>query len=188
MGDRDAAIPIIQVRRGTLQLNPSALVEGALWLDVAAFSESVTSASSEAALEQAVALYRDDFLEGFTLTDSPEFEAWALLQREVFQRKALDALYRLTTLYLQHGDYAAAQTGARQQLLLDAYNEDANRQLMRALAFAGQRNEALAHYVDYSALLDEELGVAPDVRTTALYQRIRDRQLRPATVCPPTPP
>jgi adenylate cyclase len=185
LGDRDAETPVIAVTRNTLQINPSALEEATLWMDVVAFSRLIEGASSEAELERAVALYRGDLLEGFAPPDSPEFEVWALLRREAFHRRALDALYRLTTRYLQRGDYAAAETAARRQLALDPYSEEANRQLMRALALAGQRNEALAHYLDYRALLDESLGVAPDVRTTALYQRVRDHQLQPATISPP---
>ena len=181
LGDRDAESPIVRVRRSTLQLNPNALDEGMFWLDIAALSKILADTCGEEELEQAVTLYRGDFLEGFTLPNSPDFEVWAALQREVFQRKVFDALYGLTTLHLQHGDYTAAQAGAREQLGMDAYSEEANRQLMRALALAGERNQALAHYADYRDLLDKELGVAPDIRTTALYQRIRDHQSPPET-------
>ena len=181
LGDRDAATPIIRVRADTLQLNPSALAGGALWLDVAAFSDLTADAPREEDLERAVRLYRGDFMDGFALRSTPDFEAWLLLRREVFRRAVLDSLYRLTTRYLQRGDYAAAQATARRQLALDGYSEEAHRQLLRALALGGQRNRALAHYADYCQLLDDELGVAPDVRTTALYQRIRDGRLQLAT-------
>lgn len=70
--------------------------------------------------------------------------------------------------------------------MLDTYAEEAHRQLLRALALNGQRNQALKHYMEYRSLLDEELGVAPDVRTTALYQRIFDHHLTPARAAPQT--
>lgn len=174
LGDRDAATPVVQVEGDTLQVDPAVL-----WLDVAAFTALAEDAAGEESLAQAVALYRGDFLEGFTLRNSPEFEAWALLRREAYQSVMLDALYRLATSALQHGDYPGAQANARRQLTLDNYREDAHRQLLRALALDGQRNQALAHYIEYQSLLDEELGVAPDTRTTALYRRIRDHQLAP---------
>lgn len=174
LGDREAAIPIIQVTGDTLQLNPTAL-----WLDVEIFSTLTADTPKEEALAEAVALYRGDFLEGFTLRNNPNFEAWIVLRRETYQRRMLDALYRLATAALQRGDYSAAQASARRQLAIDGYREDAHRQLLRALALDGQRTQALVHYVDYRCLLTEELGVAPDIRTTALYQRIRDHQLRP---------
>jgi DNA-binding SARP family transcriptional activator len=177
LGDRDVATPLIQVVGDTLQVDPDVL-----WLDVAAFTALVEDGAAEReTLGRAVALYRGDFLDGFSLGGSPEFEAWVLRRRGAYQSMMLDALYRLTTLDLQCGDYAAAQANARRQLALDNYCEDAHRQLLRALALDGQRNQALSHYAAYRALLDEELGVAPDIRTEALYQRIRDHQLAPTS-------
>ena len=175
LGDREAATPIIRVEGETLQLNPEAL-----WLDLVVFTE-LAKDTKEASLARAVALYRGDFLEGFTLRNAPAFETWTLLRRETYQGLMLDALYRLTTAALQKGDYLAAQAHAWRQLTIDGYREDAHRQLLRALALDGQRNQALAHYANYRSLIAEELDVAPDIRTTALYQRIRDHQLKPAS-------
>jgi DNA-binding SARP family transcriptional activator len=186
LDDRDAESPIIRVVADTLQLDPAQL-----WLDVAELDALTTGASRaalEATLARAAALYRGDFLDGFTLADTPDFEMWVLLQRETLRRAVQDALYRLATLCLQRGDYAAARTWVQRQLALNRYREAAHRQLLRALALDGQRNRALAHYAEYCALLDEELGVTPDVRTTALYQRIRAGSLRPDTAFAPLPP
>lgn len=182
LGDREAEVPVIQARGDTLQLDQTAL-----WADVAAFSDLAADASNEEVLVQAAALYQGDFLEGFSLSGSPEFETWTLFQREMLRGRMQNVLYRLATVYLQRGDYAAARTCARRQLDLDGYSEDAHRQLLRALALNGQRNQALAHYAEYQSLLNEELGVAPDIRTTALYQRIRAGGLRPdgASEVPP---
>ncbi len=188
LDDRDAETPIIQITADTLQLNPTALEQGALWLDVAAFTALAADPADEARLKRAAALYRDDFLQAFALRNSPDYEAWILLRQETFRRTMLDTLYRLATLALQRGDYAAAQRHARRQLTLDNYSEEAHRQLLRALAFDGQRNRALAHYAAYVALLDEELGVAPDIRTTALYQRIRGRQIQSQSRATDFPP
>ncbi len=181
LDDRDSDSPIVRVVADTLQLDPSRL-----WLDVAQATELALDGSEEG-LEQAAALYRGELMDGFSLADSPDFETWLVLRRETFRRRLLDTLYRLTTCRLQRGDYGAAQASARRQLALDGYSEEAHRQLLRALAFAGQRNQALTHYADYCTLLDEELGVAPDVRTTALYQRIRAGGLRPDGTFAPLP-
>jgi hypothetical protein len=43
---------------------------------------------------------------------------------------------------------------------------------MTALARAGRRAEALAHYADCAALLTRELGIAPAAETAALYAQI----------------
>jgi hypothetical protein len=46
---------------------------------------------------------------------------------------------------------------------------------MRALAAAGDRAGALTQYRRCAQVLAEELGVAPDPATTAVYDRIRAR-------------
>ncbi|MGC9400251.1 MAG: ATP-binding protein [Anaerolineae bacterium] len=179
LGDRDAARPYIAVLQDTLQFQ----LHESGWLDVAALTAATAPHADVSALKRATDLYRGDFMAGFSLTGAPEFESWALLQREVYRRSLQQALYRLATHYLQEGDYAAAQAIAQQQLRLDPYAEEAHRQLLRALALSGRRNQALMHYGEYRARLDEELGVAPDIRTAALYRRISDHRLTP----PPAP-
>lgn len=175
LGDRDTDTPCVEVTQDTLRF----CLHDDVWLDVAAFDTLTRTAPEVNALERAVALYRGDFLEGFSLRNNLEFDTWLLLQREAYRRAQQQALYQLTTHYLQAGNYAAAQATARRQLQIDAYTEEAHRQLLRALALNGQRNQALAQYADYCALLEAELGVDPDIRTQALYRRIRDHQLAP---------
>ena len=71
---REQLDPYIVVTRQHLALNPEAPVA----FDCVQF-ETLLAAGELAA---AAALYRGDFLEGFYLDDSPEFEHWALLERE----------------------------------------------------------------------------------------------------------
>src|SRR5260221_11734575 len=49
-----------------------------------------------APLAAAVALYRDDFMAGFSLRDSPAFDDWQFFQREAYRREVTGALARLT--------------------------------------------------------------------------------------------
>lgn len=125
-----------------------------------------------AELEQAVSLYRGDFLTDFYLDDSNEFEEWAHARREYFRRKNLDALETLTTMALRAADYGAAQTYAEKQLDIDNLRESAYRQLMESLALSGRREQALAVYDNCRRVLAEELGMAPTTRTTEYYQTI----------------
>ncbi len=175
LGDREASPPCIRIVGDTLQYHH----HNTNWLDVAELTAMTNADAQARTLKQAVKLYRGEFMEGFSLPDNLDFEAWLLSQREKHRRAIQQVQYRLTTHYLRDEDYKSAQEMARQQVRIDAYAEEAHRQLLRALALNGQRNQALAHYTEYCALLDEELGVKPDVRTTALYQRIRDHQLTP---------
>jgi DNA-binding SARP family transcriptional activator/predicted ATPase len=120
---------------------------------------------------QAAALYHGDLLQGF-FVDSQPFDEWLTVQREALRFQALETLYLLAAYYEETGDFAQAQRFARWQLEMDAWREDAHRQLMRSLALAGQRSEALAQYEACARMLEENLGVEPDDETQELYQHI----------------
>ncbi|NIV27928.1 MAG: hypothetical protein GWN58_00015, partial [Anaerolineae bacterium] len=75
--------------------------------------------------------------------------------------------------YLALGDYAAGLKGAQHLLQLDPLREEAHRQLMRLLAYSGQRNAALIQYETCCQILADELGVEPMAATVTLYEQIR---------------
>jgi len=168
LGDPGAPSPILLVTRSSVQLNPA----GDYWLDVAEF-EGLAGRPEVADLERAVSLYRGPFLHGLSVADSPAFEEWMLFKGEELRRRVLSLLEQLASFRLGRGETAEAARWARQQLELEPYREEAHRQLMAALAFAGERPAALAHYEACRRLLVEELGCEPDDETQALCAQIR---------------
>lgn len=144
-----------------------------------AFTETHTHRSlihCETCIEQLVQandLYKGPFLPGLTFTDSPVFDEWQRTQQEVLHQQALRALDALSAHHLIVGRYGQAETYARRQINLQPWYEEAHRQLMWALAGAGQRNAALAQYEICRGILAEDLKVEPEERTRELYQRIR---------------
>ncbi len=135
-------------------------------------SDQLTKQQAEH-LQQAVALYRGDFLAGFFVRDAPEFEEWMLVQRARLHDRALYALHRLTSFQLGQADYGQAIDSASRSLSIDPWREEAHRHLMIALARSGQRSAALAQYRHCQRILQAELGVEPSVETRTLYARIR---------------
>lgn len=171
-------------------------------LDVLQFTEAVASArqhahrnphscqSCAARLRQAAALYRGPFLVDLALPDSVDFEEWALLQREHLSRLALDALQHLLEFYRRRGDYDRAAGFAQRQLAIEPWREQAHRALMRLHLLRDRRAAALAQYETCRAVLRDELGVAPEEKTTRLYEEIRSAgdtspNLLPQTDNPP---
>ncbi|HLZ25265.1 MAG TPA: AAA family ATPase [Ktedonobacterales bacterium] len=132
-------------------------------------------------LETAARLYRDDFMAGFALRDSPAFDDWQFFQRETLRRQLGSALERLTRGYIATGQYDAAIDCARRWLALDRLHEPAHRYLMRLYAWSGQRTAALRQYHECVHALEQELGVSPLEATTRLYEAIKDKR-------PPAPP
>ncbi len=149
-----------------------------LWLDVVQFQRSLSDCAKAAPncldhLNEAVSLYRDDFLTGFTLPDSPDFDEWQFFQAESLRQAFAITLQNLCLLFRQQGDYETAISHARRWLALDPLHEPAHRELMGLYALAGQQAAALRQYQVCVETLEAELGVAPAEETTALYERIR---------------
>ena len=79
-----------------------------VWLDSAAFRERLSSAAAAGSdaerlplLVEAVALYRDSFLAGFTLRDSAPFDEWQFFETQGLQDELAGALERLAHAHSQ---------------------------------------------------------------------------------------
>ncbi len=181
----------IEAGRQTIGLHP----ESTLICDVARFQTAIAHSRGHGHppaapcsdcrrwLQEAAELYRGDFMAGFSLRDSLEFDDWQLIQAEHLRREHAAVLDRLTALLIDEGDFAAALLHARRWLNRDPLHEPAHARLMQLYAWSGQQSAALRQYQECAHILDQELGVPPLQETTALYEAIRAP--RPA---PPPPP
>jgi predicted ATPase/DNA-binding SARP family transcriptional activator len=177
----------IAADRETAALTP----EAALWVDVWVLDGALATAERHhrdgdalcddclTRLSEAVAHYRDDFLQGFSLRDSVEFDDWQAAQAERWRRRLAAALTALVQGYTARGDLEAAISHAQRWLELDPLREDAHRWLMQLHAWSGARDLALRQYRDAVRVLDTELGVEPLPETTALYEAIQENRLAP---------
>ncbi|RPI26932.1 MAG: hypothetical protein EHM70_18395, partial [Chloroflexota bacterium] len=124
-------------------------------------------------VEKAVALYRGDFFQGFTLKDCPEFDEWQFFQREGLQAEYAGALEKLAVYYQETREWEKAIAHTRSWLALDRLHEPAQRMLMLLYLRSGQRTAALRQYAECQQLLDQELGQSPQPETLKIYQDIR---------------
>jgi len=153
------------------------------WLDMRAFerylnpenppSDNLTVQPEIENLKSAVDLYQGDFLQGFSLPDSPAFDEWTLLRSENLRRKVLNACSRLAQTFEQREDFEQAFIYAYKLVDIEPWHEETHRQLMRLLAVSGKRAAALAQYEACCQYLQNELGVGPDLETIRLYEMIR---------------
>lgn len=166
--------PALETSRTGVRLRP----EG-LWCDVREFRARV-GAPSRANDAAAVGLWQGDFLAGFSLRDSPDFEDWHDDARGQLRAHLDAALSRLVEHLAAKEQFETALTYSRERVALDRLHEPAHRQLMRVLAAAGQRPAAVQQYRRCLEVLDAELGVAPLPETTALYEALRRDDPPPA--------
>ena len=150
-----------------------------LGLDVERFRELANDGASLERLSEAVALFSGDFLEGFSLRDSPEFDDWQIREADTLGRELGSVLRRLVELLAARGEYERAVPHARRWLEVDPLHEPAHRELIRLYAWSGDRAAALEQYRDCVRTLSQELGVAPLEETATLYEQVNDGSLAP---------
>jgi predicted ATPase/DNA-binding SARP family transcriptional activator len=124
-------------------------------------------------LSRLAELYQGDFLTGFSLRDSPEFDDWQFFQVETLRREFIAILTLLQKLHEQGGELEQALACAHRRVSLDPLNEDGHRTLMQLYFQTGQRNAALRQYQECSRILKVELHISPENATTQLYEHIR---------------
>ena len=174
--DDPSSPPFLHSTRQIIQFNS----QSDHWLDAVAFEGLVSAVPpTSVPLEQAVGLARGTFLEGFSLADAAPFEEWQILRREQFGRQLTEALGCLAAIYEKRGAYEQALIHARRRVVLEPWQEEGQRQLMRLLALGGHRSEALAQHEKLCRSLQEELGAGPSAETEALRDAIQSGELAP---------
>ncbi|MGQ0602887.1 MAG: ATP-binding protein, partial [Anaerolineales bacterium] len=179
----------LEVERETVSLSAASIP----WLDVDVFRERLAGTRKHGhpadevcpacltALDEAVTLYRADFMTGFTLRDSPGFDEWCFFQTEGLRREVAVALEKLVSGHSAQKEVEHAIGFARRRLALDPLHEPTHRDLMRLYAWAGQRAAALRQYAEVKQLLSDELGAPLQESTTQLYEAIREDRLPPGS-------
>jgi DNA-binding SARP family transcriptional activator/predicted ATPase/Tfp pilus assembly protein PilF len=173
---RSTFAQFITIERQSLALRRDA----SIWIDVDEIERAVNTAQvSEdgSAFEDALDLYRGDFLEGVDVRHAPHFDSWLLAQRARLREAMIDGLMRLSQHALTGSNLKQAIAANRRIVELEPWREEAHRRLMELLAQSGQRSAALEHYEQCRRALREELDVEPDAQTTALYARIRKNDM-----------
>ncbi len=125
------------------------------------------------ALAEAVALHRGPFLDGFYLSDAPEFEQWVETERTRLAADHAGALYRLAREAGSAEHYTVEIGWWRRLTSLEPLSERATVGLIHALAAAGDWSTALRQARDYEALVRRELATAPAIEMTDLVRKLR---------------
>jgi predicted ATPase/DNA-binding SARP family transcriptional activator len=130
------------------------------------------------ALTEAAGLYKNEFLDGFILKGSVNFDDWQLLTGENLHIKATEAYDRLACRLAQQQNPREGIKHARRWIELDQANEKAHRTLMELYASAGMKPEALRQYERCRKALANELSVEPTAETNQLYKDVKANRFR----------
>ncbi|MBU8913472.1 MAG: tetratricopeptide repeat protein [Spirochaetales bacterium] len=163
-----------------------------LWVDVRQFQSDLAECREHCqefsgacpscfeVLQRALALYTDNFLSGFSLKDSVNFDDWQLVQTENLRLELNFLLDRLVRSFSEAGAHQQAIEHGRQWVALDRLNEVAHRWLMRSYLWSGQRPAALRQYQECEHVLQQEVDASPVDATRELFEAMKADQALPA--------
>ena len=117
------------------------------------------------AYEEAVALYRGEFMQG-------SYDEWAEEQRSYYREQYLRLLEILAQSAQKSEDWSRSLNLVQRILREDPFREDVHRHCMRAYAAQGNRVAVREQYETLRKLLRKELGVEPAAETQRAYKEL----------------
>ena len=148
--------------------------------DVAAFERALRNGQ----LEEALDLYRGALLEGFFISDAPEFERWLETGRARLQQAAAGAARALAERSESDNDLTRAVRWTRRSIELAPSDERLVRCLIALLVRQGDRAGALEAYEVFARRVAAEYDAEPAAETRALVAAVRARVRAEPTAAP----
>jgi len=115
--------------------------------------------------EQAVALYRGEFMSG-------SYEPWVDEQRSYYREQYLRMLESLAAVAEKKQEWLRSMDLAQRILHEDPFREDIHCLVMRAQAALGNRVAVKEQYETLRGLLQKELGVEPAMQTQKAFREL----------------
>lgn len=133
-------------------------------------------------LEQAAALYRGEFLEGFQPgTTSAEFEQWQRVWRERLRAQQFDLLARIARQEMAQQRWARALNRTLAALVLSPLDEEVNRLTLLCYGQMGDLAAARTHLAHFEALWRSEAVEEPPAHVAAVLAQIESGAALTAT-------
>ncbi len=148
-----------------------------LWIDVQEFQHQLsTQLNDTASLQKAAALYKGEFLAGFSLRNNEIFNEWHFIQTQTYQRQFLATLEKLIQLFITQQAYSKALATIEQFIAYEYFNESIQQQAIQLYAKIGQPLTAIRVFEDYKTRLEAEIGANPLEETVRLYEGLHSSQ------------
>jgi len=149
---------IVSPNKSILQLNESLVVQS----DVATFM-----ADPENNLDE----YQDEFLKGFFLKDSENFDLWSTKMSNFYEQKFMQNCYQKVTKDIAEKNLVDVEKNIRRLISLDEFDERNYQLLMQFYQDQNSNGKVIEVYYELSSILDEELGISPSEHTREIYAK-----------------
>lgn len=135
----------------------------------------------------ALQIYRGDLLEGFHVSEAPEFEHWLDRERVRLRQVVADAAWSHAEALAARGDVVEAGRFAKRSAALSPVDEAVVRRLMTFLRNQGDRAAAIHAYDACVATLRSDFELEPSAETLSLAKAIRAEQQEARAIDLPVP-
>jgi DNA-binding SARP family transcriptional activator len=156
---------VLLADRLSVQMNPAAITTDVAQFEAALQAASQASSTTERVqcLIAAAELYRGPLVPGY-------FEAWVMPEQQRLAGLFFQAVDELVRLLEQDGALIQALDYAGRAVAVDPLREEAQRELIRLLAAAGQPTAAQEQYLRFERLLQQEWGETPSAATRRVLE------------------
>jgi len=117
-------------------------------------------------------VYEGEFLKGFFIKQSEEFDQWLDFTREHYKGIYIAKLNNKVAEALREVNVSLAEKLLKSLIGIDEFNEEAYRNLMQLYFDEGHYNKAIDLYNKLKYKLEEELGIMPEVKSIELFEKI----------------
>jgi DNA-binding SARP family transcriptional activator len=145
------------------------LSQDLVWTDIIEFRRAALQGRWSDALD----LYRGDFLDGFNVSNAPDFDLWASTERTRLRSTATRAASTLADALERAGRISEAVMAAERRLDLAPHDEAALRDVVRLHRLGGNPTCAAAAARGFVERLALEVGISPSRETMRLVHETR---------------
>ena len=117
-------------------------------------------------------VYEGEFLKGFFIKQSEEFDQWLDFTREHYKEIYIAKLNNKVAEALGEVNVILAEKLLKSLIAIDEFNEEAYRNLIKLYFDEGHYNKAIDLYNKLKYKLEEELGIMPEVKSIELFEKV----------------
>lgn len=149
---------IVSPNKSVLQLNEELPVQS----DVEEFIDNPT---------EHLIKYQGEFLKGFFLKDSENFDQWTTRMRNIYEQKFVQNCYRKVSSDIANNHLDDVERNIQRLISIDEYDERNYQLLMRFYQDSHRNGKVIEAYYELVSTLKEELGIEPSEETRKIYEK-----------------
>lgn len=120
-------------------------------------------------------LYTGDFLQGFYIKDSPDFEYWVLEQKNYYKDNYINTIKKTIENDFNNNNFENLKKNIINLISLESYDEFGYLYLFKMYCLKGRYDKIINEYHNFRKLLKDELGLEPSCEIEEIYEHALEK-------------